>query len=807
MQLPYTFFSLWCSQQGLRPIAKILESTPPPPYLGSQGYETLRASGLPRIKATVLTGEYPVCRVDFLDRDIPVTVSLEAFNPLDPLNEQDSGLPIAVVLFRIRNTASRSVRVTICGSFCNPVGHDGKSNVGRKWTGFGGNLNEFVREDEIAGVKMSSMKYQPSDPKYGTMAVATTWKKTTRLLRWQGEAWWDDIQSFWDDFTDDGKFEDNQTPAPSPEGMTDICSLGLVAELKPGEEVKLPFFIAWHFPTRLNEWNQQPQFHLKPLRNYYAIKFKDAWEVVKYVVTNYERLERRTREFHDVLFGSTLPHEMIDAVSSQISTMRTNTCFRLDNGDFFGFEGCGESQGCCPMNCTHVWNYAQAVAYLFPELERSMRETDFLVNTESDGKMAFRTNVPTTEHVPWTFHAAADGQMGCVIRLLREWKLSGDIEFLRRMWPAAKRALEYAWKPGSWDPDRDGVMDGVQHNTYDVEFVGPNTFTGTLYLAALKAAAQIAKVLGDDVSACEYLEVFEKGSKKYDGLLWNGEYYVQKLRDRDNPKYQYGEGCLSDQLLGQWLATQLDLGYLLPRDRVRRTLRSIFRHNWKKNLSDHHNVERVYALGNEPGLLVCTWPKGGRPKFPLPYCDEVWTGIEYQVASHMIYEGMVDEGLRIVAGVRSRHDGKKRNPWNEFECGDHYVRPMSSYALLLAVSGFSYDAPSATVSFSPAINKAMFKCLFSDGSAWGEIGQRLAKRRMEFHIDVKCGKTRINILKLRWPLSGAPRGLTCVALLDRARVNARVTIEGRNIKVEFPYGLALVEGSILRIALRPAKWK
>jgi uncharacterized protein (DUF608 family) len=807
VQLPYTFFSIWCHQQGLRPIAKILESTAPPPYVGSQGYETLRAPGLPRMRAITLTGEYPLCRVDFVDNDIPVKVSLEAFNPFDPLNDQDSGLPVAVILFRVKNAGRRRARVTVCGSFCNPVGHDGKSNVGRKWTDFGGNLNDFVKEDDVAGIRMSSTKYKPGDPRFGTMAVATTWKRTTHLLRWQGEAWWDDIQSFWDDFADDGKFEDNQAPKPSPEGMTDICSLGLRVELRPGEEAKLPFFIAWHFPVRLNEWNRQPEFHLKPLRNYYAASFKDAWDVIKYVVRNYERLERRTRDFHNVLFGSTIPPEVIDAISSQISTMRTNTCLRLDNGDFFGFEGCGESQGCCPMNCTHVWNYAQAVAYLFPELERSMRKTDFLVNTEPDGKMAFRTNVPTTERIPWTFHAAADGQMGCIIRLFREWKLSGDVEFLRKTWPAAKRALEYAWRAGSWDPDRDGVMDGVQHNTYDVEFVGPNTLTGTLYLAALKAAAQMAKALGDDGSAEEYMRIFERGSKKYDELLWNGEYYVQKLEDKDNPKYQYGEGCLSDQLLGQWLATQLGLGYVLPKEKVRKALRSIFKYNWKKDLSDHQNVERVYALGSEPGLVVCTWPKGGRPKLPLPYCDEVWTGIEYQVASHMIYEGMIEEGLRVVAGARSRHDGEKRNPWNEFECGDHYVRPMSSYALLLAVSGFLYDAPSATVSLSPALNQANFRCFFSSGSAWGEIGQKLTGPRMRFHIDVKRGDMRIQTLRLKWPTSRSPRALTCSAALGRARANATVMTDTGNIEVRFPHGLVLSEGSILRITLRPVRFR
>ncbi|MEM2885694.1 MAG: GH116 family glycosyl hydrolase, partial [Thermoproteota archaeon] len=383
--------------------------------------------------------------------------------------------------------------------------------------------------------------------------------------------------------------------------------------------------------------------------------------------------------FHDALFGSSLPGTVLDAVSSQMSIVRTNTCFRAENGDFFGFEGCGPSIGCCPMNCTHVWNYEQALAYLFPSLERTMRRVDFLVNTEPDGKMAFRTRVPTSAYVPWDFHPAADGQMGCILKLYREWLLCGDRGFLEELWPHAKRALEYAWT--SWDADRDGVMEGVQHNTYDIEFHGPNTMTGTLYLGALLAASKIAEELGDGVSARNYLDVYSKGREKVERELWNGEYYVQKCVGKE--KFQYGSGCLSDQLLGQWFAKVVGLGYLLRKERVRKALGSIFRYNWKGDLLDHVNCQRVYAINEEAGLLVCTWPKGGRPKSPLVYADEVWTGIEYQVASHMIYEGMVEEALTMVKAARDRYDGEKRNPWNEVECGDHYARAMSSWALLL----------------------------------------------------------------------------------------------------------------------------
>jgi uncharacterized protein (DUF608 family) len=174
------------------------------------------------------------------------------------------------------------------------------------------------------------------------------------------------------------------------------------------------------------------------------------------------------------------------------------------------------------MNCTHVWNYEQALAFLFPELERSMRVTDFTENMREDGSMAFRTLVPVGQ-VQWNFKAAADGQMGTVMKLYREWQTSGDDRFLRQLWPQAKRALEYAWV--AWDADRDGVMEGEQHNTYDIEFFGPNTMMGTLYLGALKAGEILARATGDTSAAETYRRVRESGEQKLEAL-WNGEYYV-----------------------------------------------------------------------------------------------------------------------------------------------------------------------------------------------------------------------------------------------------------------------------------------
>jgi hypothetical protein len=456
---------------------------------------------------------------------------------------------------------------------------------------------------------------------------------------------------------------------------------------------------------------------------------------------------------------------VLDAVSSQASIIRTNTAMLLEGRRFFAFEGTGDEGGCCPMNCTHVWNYEQALAFLFPELERSMRHTDFTVNTKPDGAMAFRTLVPTGRAL-WRFKPAADGQMGSIVKLYREWQVSGDDEFLRALWPQAKKSLEFAWQ--YWDADRDGIMEGEQHNTYDIEFYGANPMMTVIYLAALKAASIMGEHVGDREAAAVYRRLFDSGREKIEAL-WNGEYYVQRVPPSGQavvqpidtseswhapsvvdgePRYQFGEGCLSDQLLGQWLATVAGLGHLLPIERVSATLQAIYRHNFRHDFSDHLNAQRIFALGDEKGLVLCSWPRGKRPALPFVYADEVWTGIEYQVAAHLIFEDHVAEGLAIVKGIRDRYDGRRRNPWNEVECGSHYARALASWSVLLALTGFWYSAPERRLTLLPRVNRGRFSGFFAAGTAWGVFTQRETSSALTARLEPAWGGLTIRSLEL-----------------------------------------------------------
>jgi non-lysosomal glucosylceramidase len=748
--MPNTFFAIH-AQAGDRPaVARVLEGPVQPPHDLSHGYHPATAAGLPRLFGATFRGEYPFAWIDFTDPVLPVEVQLEAFTPFVPLDPEASGLPCAVFTYTVRNSGSEPVTLTIAGSLANGVGEIDVDRFGNPTAGdIGMNRNEFREEDGLRGMYLTSEQYDAESLKYGNMSLVTGHPHVTVKPTWLRGAWFDSLQDFWDDFASDGKLTDPGYADPSPMGQTDTCTLGLLDTLAPGETHSYRFVLTWFFPNRTNSWDNNPSAPV--VRNNYARHFSDSWDVARYLRDRLTLLEGQTRQFHASLFNSTLPADVLDAVSANIVPLRSTTCFWLEDGRFFGFEGCFDTAGCCEGNCTHVWSYAQTPAYLFPSLEREMRRIEFVVETSETGYMAFRSFQTFGTSFVWGLgdqdpEPASDGQMGSILRVYREWLLSGDRTWLESVWPGVKRAIAFA--ASHWDKDRDNVLDGRQHNTYDIEFYGPNPLSQIYYLAALRAVGKLAAVMGEPDLERRAAQAFAEGSVRTTELLWNGEYFQQHLEDIDAFKYQHGAGCLADQLLGQLYATMLDLGHLLPQAAVNRAVHAIFSHNFKRDFRDHVNCQRTYVLNDEAGLLLCTWPNGGRPRFPFVYSDEVWTGVEYQVAAHLIYEGWLAEGLELVRTVRARHDGRRRNPWNEVECGHHYARSMSSWALILALSGFTWDASNGVLAFSPAYNATDFRCFFSAGLAWGTFAQRIDRGRLVAEIVVDHGQLPLRQLRL-----------------------------------------------------------
>ncbi|PZF56405.1 hypothetical protein DEI92_14920 [Curtobacterium sp. MCBD17_034] len=731
--LPFTFFALRAAVPGRAAVTRVLESRLPGPHEGDSGYHIGKVAGLPRFAGSAMRGEYPLLRIDLTDDAVPVDVEMTAFTPLVPLDVDASGLPGAVIRYQVHNPLDTPVEVSVAGSMSNPIGHRGHDM-------FQAPVVEGIptvtgrREPGLTGLVFGT-DLPPEHPLHGSAVLATTDADATMTEQWPVDRWQDGVQLFWDDFTEDGRLE--PPIAFTLEDETDVTrlprqrvgSLAVAHVLAPGETHAFEFLLTWHVPNRPRAWQGNcglPNTHEdQVVRNHYATRHTDAWAVAEHLTGSLEALERDTVAFHDALFDSTLPPEVVDAVSSTLVALRSTTCLLLDDGSgegrFAAWEGSFDHVGSCEGTCTHVWNYAQTVANLFPSLERSARRTEFLDETLPDGRMRFRTNA-VFGNDPHEFHPAVDGQMGTIVRLYREWRFSGDDGFLTELWPAAQLALEFAFR--TWDANGDGVLDSEQHNTYDIEFHGENSLANSMFFAALRAAAAMAEHLGDQAAVDRYREAAERGAERMDALLFNGEYYEQRTDDVDAHRYQYGTGCLSDQLFGQTLAHLAGLGHVLPEDHVRSAVRAVYEHNFRRGFADFHSVQRTYALDDDRGLLLCSWPRGDRPRIPFVYSDEVWSGIEYQVATTLVYEGLVDEALELVRAVRDRYDGRKRNPWNEVECGNHYARSMASWGVLLALTGTAWDATTGTLHLAPraaAVRDGVFRCLVTTARGWGEV--------------------------------------------------------------------------------------
>jgi uncharacterized protein (DUF608 family) len=381
-----------------------------------------------------------------------------------------------------------------------------------------------------------------------------------------------------------------------------------------------------------------------------------------------------------------------------------------------------------------------------------MRKVEFAHATDSKGKMAFRVMLPLKSKARQFGAAAADGQMGCIMKMYRDWQLSGDTALLDELWPKVKKALAFCWIKGGWDADQDGVMEGCQHNTMDVEYFGPNPQMTGWYLGALRAAEEMALALGDEAFAKKCRGLFENGSAWMDENLFNGEYYehhIRRMKKEDiadglvlgmtgklgRLDFQLGRGCLVDQLVGQYMAHVCGLGYLHDKRKVGKTLKSIVKYNQRKGLSDHFNCMRSYVLGDETALLMAAYP-GEIPENPFPYFTEVMTGFEYTAAVGMLYEGQVKQGLECIANIRERYDGRKRSPFDEAECGHHYARAMASWAAILALTGFLYSAVDKVMVFTAKVGTHFW----STGYAWGTCKVTRKGKKFSAKLKVLGGK-------------------------------------------------------------------
>jgi uncharacterized protein (DUF608 family) len=756
----FSHFAIRAEAEGKVVDARILHGDLRPPYQGELGGPRFNSfgwgprreylTGLPHFADVAFAGEFPFAELDFLDDRFPGGVKLLAFNPFIPLDDLHSSIPGALFEFSVVNTTEQPLTYTLVGVLSNPLPAN--------------NLNQIEERPWGTLLHLTSDGVDPHATDYGDLTLAAQTdhlpgSEVSWQQYWYRGAWFDGLESYWHDLNTPGALR-NRVYAPAKAGKANEGALAVHKTLAPGESANFRFVISWNFPNCFNYWKGYPSPQLvqkgevPPVwRNFYATQWTDSRASAETLIDGWERLFAETRRFKDALFASSLPDAALDAVSANISILKSPTALRLEDGTFYGWEGCHPAEGCCEGSCTHVWNYAQALPFLFPRLERSMREADYGYNLREDGGMPFRLQLPIGSGY-WNFRPCADGQFGGVLKSYRDWKICGDTEWLRGLWPAIKQSIEFAWSRRNfdrWDPEKTGVLWGRQHHTLDMELFGPNSWLTGFYLAALKAGAEMAEALGDDETAAEFREIFARGKSWVDANLFNGEYFIQRIdltdrliveqfvdelplvqggdtlsaywnEERGEIKYQIGEGSSIDQILAQWHADLYGLGDIFDRAQVKAASAAIFKYNFVPRMGEVYNPCRIYCLNDEGGLVICAWPEGAtKPSIPAPYSQETMNGFEYSAAIHMIMNGLVDEGMTAVAAIRHRYDGERRNPWNEFECGSNYARSMASYALLNAFSGFEFDMTRGYLGFSPLVGEGHFRTFWSLESGWGEF--------------------------------------------------------------------------------------
>ncbi len=680
--------------------------------------------GLPRFHRAEFVTRFPFATITMEDEDLPLRVELTGWNPFIPTDPDNSSLPAGCLEYKFINTGNDGLEVIFSYNARNFMKvDDGTNSIGRFDHGF----------------VLSEKGTKEKPVLKGDFAIYTDQPGTVVDHCWFRGGWFDPMTIAWN------TIKNFRTASVEPvESGAPGASLYVPFSLAPNGEKTIRLMMAWYVPESeihvgkdaengglecvpANGCSNNPveaglaadeeDYAFSSYKPWYSKRFDGVSFVANYFSDRYEDLRKRSNLFSNAYYSSTLPAEVMEAVAANLTILKSPTVMRQYDGRMWNYEGCGDDWGCCHGSCTHVWNYAQAVSHLFPSLERSLRHTEFCEDQNVEGHQTFRAALPIRP-VDHGFYSAADGQLGGIMKVYREWRIGGDNDWLKKIFPMVKVSMDYCIR--TWDPRSHGVVEEPHHNTYDIEFWGPDGMCTSFYLGALHAMIEMGDFLKENTS--EYKKLLKKGKKFMERELFDGEYFFQKIQytglnaanpidasaksmggnysdearallEKEGPKYQYGTGCLSDGVLGAWISSMCGLESPIDAGKIKSHVKAVYKYNFKKNLSDHANPQRPsFALGEEGGLLLCSWPKGGQLSLPFVYSDEVWTGIEYQVASHLMLMGLVDEGLEIVRACRDRYDGRIRNPFNEYECGSWYARAMSSYGMIQGLTGVRYDA-------------------------------------------------------------------------------------------------------------------
>ncbi len=720
---------------------------------------------------------YPMATIRYTDTNLPITIILQVYSPFIALDEENSGLPATIFSFVVSNTSAAPVSVSVLGWLENKSAPESaKPNLHERFItasskhGFNGVEGNVRAKNNIA----TDFTQQPD---YGTFCIASLDKEaklnTAMTLPLNEIA-----------FTN---FSSKEVVMPADQQL--IGAVISEHQIRQGNSITSDFIISWHFQNL--EWKD-----IEGKGRYYNNKFKSAREVSLYIHQNFKKLSTESKLWKQTWYDSTLPWWFLERTFLNISTLATTTCQQFSSGRFYASEGVG----CCPGTCTHVWQYAQAVGRVFPAIERDTRErVDLgLSFVEESGMIWYRGEAAKSP--------AIDGQAGTVLRIYREHQMSRDDAFLKRNWTKIKKAVQYIINQ---DKDKDGMEDTPLENTLDAVWDGEISWIVGLCIAAVKAGEMMAIEMNDVAFAATCNKYAEEGRRNMEEKLFNGEYFIHRP-DKEKGRKRLGSynTCHIDQVYGQSWAFQAGLSRILDEEKTKKALQSLWKYNFTPDVGPYikeHTGGRAYALAGEGGMIMNTnplheeKPYGEDITWQLGYFHECMSGFEHQVASHFLAEGMTDEGLVLTRMIHDRYHARKRNPFNEIECSDHYARAMASYGTFISACGFEYHGPKGFIRFAPKWDRENFKAPFVTAEGWGTYSQNKAGDNQVHHLQVKYGSLKLGQLSFEIADDKKPSKIS--VMIEKRIIGAAFQQDGSSVLIRLTRQLDIQSGQTLIISI------
>ncbi len=706
---------------------------------------------------------YPVATIKYIQKDLPFDIIVKAGALFIPLDADNSALPATVFSIVIKNNSKEKVTVSVCGWFEN-----GAHKITAK-DGDGMRKNSAVKEQDYSAI-YSAFHTENAE------ALQQKDAGTTCIAYIGGNARINTDAQPWpiNETTFTATNENTSGNVPSEKLIGSITTTKTV---DAGQSIEANYILSWHFDhpfsKRLEKLPETQHGY------YYGKRFKDALEVAAYIARNFKQLHGQTMLWQKTYYDSTLPHWFLERTFLNIGTLATANTYRFANDRFWGWEGVNACEG----TCTHVWQYAQAMARIFPSLERDARQrTDLGIALQDDGGIIFRAEYES--------RPAIDGQAGTILRFYREHRMCTDDNFLRSNWTKIRKAAEFVL---AQDKNGDGMTDTPMENTLDAVWEGEIAWIVGLCIAAAKAAQMMAEEMNDEKFAQTCRQYAEKGSKNIADKLFNGEYFIHRP-DVSQGRTKLGSynTCHIDQVYGQSWAWQAGLGRLWDKEKTLSALRSLWKYNFAPDVGPYiktHTGGRPYALTGEAGMIMNTNPHnepkayGENETWQLGYFHECMSGFEHQVASHMMAEGMTDEALVLTRAIHDRYYAAKRNPFNEIECSDHYARAMASYGTFITACGFEYHGPKGYIRFAPKWNKENFKAPFTVAEGWGTYAQQKSDNKYVCSYSLKYGSLRLQQVSL--DVTDGWKVKSVSAIIDRREIPATFQQTGSILLIQF----------------------